>query len=185
MTRPVSEAASRPTELRVVPHPGDGLSETLSKTVRGEDGKPLPIFTVLAHHELLLRRFNSFGALLRTSAVTDLGHRELIVLRVAWRTDCTFEFDQHAAIAREAGLPETTITAARDAAPPPADPLERLLLTLADEIIDHDCVSDEVWAMLGERWDTEQILELVMTAAFFRLAAAVINSVGLRPRADW
>jgi AhpD family alkylhydroperoxidase len=181
----VTPPATRPTELRVVPHDGEGLSETFAKTVRGEDGKPLPIFTVLAHHEQLLRRFNGFGALLRTSPVTDLAHRELIVLRVAWRTDCTFEFDQHAPIARDAGVPETSIAAARDAAPPPEEPVERLLLNLADEIIDHDCLTDETWALLGERWDTAQTLELVMTTAFFRMAAAVINSVGLRPRATW
>jgi AhpD family alkylhydroperoxidase len=171
--------------LRVVPHDGEGLSGTFAKTVRGEDGRPLPVFTVLAHHEQLLRRFNGFGAMLRTSQVTDPGHRELIVLRVAWRTDCTFEFDQHAPIARDAGVPETFIAAARDAGPPAVDPIHRLLLTLADEIVDQDCVSDLTWKLLGERWDTAQTLELVMTAAFFRMAAAVINSVGLRPRVDW
>ena len=176
---------TRPTELRIPPHSGEGLSETFARTVLDQDGRPLPIFAVLAHHEPLLRRFNGFGGLLRTSSVTDPAHRELIVLRTAWRADCTFEFDQHAQLAREAGVSEDDIAATRTGPGRSGDPTADLLVTLADEVFDHDCVLDPTWGALCERWGPAQVLELVMTAAFFRLAAVMINAIGLRPRATW
>jgi AhpD family alkylhydroperoxidase len=156
------------------------LAELFTKTVHDEDGQPLPIFTALAHHPKLLARFNSFGALLRNSAVTDLAHRELIVLRVAHRARCPFEFDQHLPLARAAGVTEPAIAAAVDQGPA-VGAVDRLLLRLADELFVGDTVSDATWAATGEIWTPAQLLELVVTVGFFRLAAGLINAIGLRP----
>lgn len=180
-------SVARPSELRLpaVDVPEPSTASILDNTVFGDDGKPLPIFLVLAHHERILRRFNSFGALLRTSTVTTLAHREVMVLRTAWRCDCTFEFDQHLPIARDAGVSSDTIAAARDQGPPPEDPVDRLLLALTDEMIDLDSVTSPTWTAACERWTPAQVLELLMTVGFFRMAAVVINSVGLRPSPNW
>jgi AhpD family alkylhydroperoxidase len=178
---------SRPVELRIRPvsDSAGSLTDALSKTVLDELGRPLPIFALLAHHEQLLRRFNGFGALLRTSPVNDPAHRELIVLRVAWRTDCPFEFDQHLPLAVAAGVSARSIAAAIGAEEGPENPVDRLLLVLTDEILDQDSVTDQTWSEANDTWAPAQLIELVMTAGFFRMAAAFINSTGLRPRAGW
>jgi AhpD family alkylhydroperoxidase len=180
----VTAPGTRPVTPRLPAHSGEGLSETLARTAFGDDGRPLPIFGLLAHHEPLLRRFNALGGLLRTSPVTDPAHRELIVLRIAWRTDCPFEFDQHAELARAAGVSDELVAATR-AEGRPVEPTAELLVTLADEVFEHDSITEETWRRLASAWEPAQVLELLMAAAFFRMAATVINAVGLRPRAEW
>jgi 4-carboxymuconolactone decarboxylase len=177
---------SRPTALRISPvaNQSGPVADALSKTALGPDGQPLAIFGVLANHLGVLRKFNSFGALLRHSEITELSDRELLVLRVAARTDCTFEFDQHAEIARNAGLSEPAIAAARGGTQE-IDPRQLLLLQIADEIIDDDAVADATWHAAAGRWSEEQLIELVATVAFFRMAAVLLNTLGVRPRDTW
>jgi 4-carboxymuconolactone decarboxylase len=180
--------SSRPAAERLprVEHAGASAREVLADTVHGGDGEPLPIFQLLAHNEPLLRRFNSLGALMRNSAVTELRHREVIVLRIAYRADCPFEYDQHIDMARDAGVTEDTIRRLRDQTT--EDELsrdDRLLLAIADEVFEDDCVSDGTWEAARQLWNNAQLIELVMSAGFFRMAAAAINSVGLRPRERW
>lgn len=178
----------RPTAERLprVEHADASVHEVLANTMHGGDGQPLPIFQLLAHNGPLLRRFNSLGALMRSSVVTELRHREVIVLRIAYRADCPFEYDQHIDVARDAGVTEETIRRLRDQATEDELSLDdRLLLAIADEVFEDDCVSDETWEAASQLWDHAQLVELVMSAGFFRMAAAAINSVGLRPREWW
>jgi 4-carboxymuconolactone decarboxylase len=178
----------RPTELRFAPvaTPDASVRSTLDKTVHDEAGQPLLIFRLLAHNEPLLRGFNSLGALMRNSDVTELRHREVIILRVAYRADCPFEFDQHLPVARGVGVSEKTIHAALGRGPAAALSVEdKLLLAIADEVFDHDSVSGETWSLAAEIWAAAQLVELVMTAGFFRMTAATINSIGLRPEEQW
>jgi 4-carboxymuconolactone decarboxylase len=177
----------RPTAPRLVPvtEAAGSLGETLAKTALDDAGRPLAIFGALAHHEQVLGRFNSFGALLRHSSVTALADRELLVLRVAYRTDCTFEFDQHEPLARAAGLAADAIEAARSEHPLHPDPRWVVLLRFADEIVDDDSVSDATWASASQRWGPEQLIELVATVTFFRMAAGLINTLGIRTRDTW
>jgi 4-carboxymuconolactone decarboxylase len=160
-------------------------ADVFANVVFDADGRPLLIFQMLAHNQRLLRRFNSLGALMRTSTITELRHREVIVLRIAFLTDCTFEFDQHIDLARQMEISEETIAALRGGAAPPEDPVDRLLVKIADDIYASDVVSDETWAQMTKVWSPSQMIELVMTAGFFRMAASTINSIGLRLRKEW
>jgi AhpD family alkylhydroperoxidase len=156
------------------------LADLFARTVFDDTGRPLPIFGALAHHPPLLARFNSFGALLRTSTVTEPAHRELIVLRIAHRARCGFEFEQHLPLARAAGVAEGSIAAATNQGAAER-PVDRLLLALTDELFDGDGISDATWAAASELWTPDQLLELIVTAGFFRLAAGLINAIGLGP----
>ena len=51
---------------------------------------------------------------------------------------------------------------------------------MADDLADHDCVSDETWAALRSDWDEQQIIELIVTAGFYRLVSGFLNSAGVQ-----
>ena len=53
------------------------------------------------------------------------------------------------------------------------------LIRLADELHDSCSVSDALWASLTERFSSEQLLELVITAGWYRLLSYVINGAGV------
>jgi alkylhydroperoxidase family enzyme len=161
------------------------VRQTLERTAKGQDGAPLVLFQILAHHEELLRKFNSLGALFRTSKVTTLGEREVIILRIAHLADCPFEFEQHKPLAEAAGLSACVIAAARGGWREGLDAKEVLLLDVAEEMYRWDSVTETTWGSLAVEWTAEQVIELITTAAFFRMAASIINAIGLRPQETW
>jgi 4-carboxymuconolactone decarboxylase len=182
----MSTKGVRPSVPRMLPLESNDISaDVLSKVVFDSEGQPLTIFNYLANNEQLLRRFNSLGAHMRTSTATALTHREVIVLRIAFLADCTFEYDQHVEIARSSGVDEGTILASRQPNGRPGNHIDQILFAIADDIFRQDVVSEAAWNLASQVWGPDQLIELVMTAGFFRMAASTINSIGLRTRETW
>jgi 4-carboxymuconolactone decarboxylase len=101
--------------------------------------------------------------------------RELVILRTGWRTRSEYEFGQHVLIGRRAGLNDQEIRrVTEDGAEWPAG--DALLIRLSDEIHETRDVSDELWAALSARWDTEALLELVALAGFYGMVAGLLNA---------
>ena len=53
------------------------------------------------------------------------------------------------------------------------------LVQLADELHERSSVSETLWAELSERFSDDQLLELVITAGWYRLLSYVINAAGV------
>ena len=108
-------------------------------------------------------------------------HRELLILRVAWRTRSGYEWSQHSRMGMDAGLTEQQIEAV--AAGPAAavwTPLERTLLTAVDEVVDEHAVGDATWAELAAHFEPAEILELLFLIGGYLCLAGVLNSIGLQ-----
>jgi hypothetical protein len=56
---------------------------------------------------------------------------------------------------------------------------DRLLIRLCDELHETCTVGDSLWSELVERYRDDQLLELVITAGWYRLIAGVVNAVGV------
>jgi len=169
----------RPSEPRLplVTEPSAEVQELLEGALT-HDGSPLNIFGMLAHHPKLLKRFNLLGGFLLNKGVVPAREREIVILRIGWRAQSVYEFGQHTIIGKNVGLTDDEIAAiaggerdwsATDAA----------LIAMADDLADHDCVSDETWAALRADWDEQQIIELIVTAGFYRLVSGFLNSTGV------
>jgi 4-carboxymuconolactone decarboxylase len=59
-----------------------------------------------------------------------------------------------------------------------------LLIQLCDELCETDSVSDKLWARLAGKWPPDQLLELIVTAGWYRLISYVINTCGVQ-RESW
>jgi 4-carboxymuconolactone decarboxylase len=143
------------------------------------NGRPLNIFGTLAHHPLLFRRYNAFGGALLFSQVLPARERELVILRVASRTGCGYEFHHHTRLGGEAGLSPDEIERSSQPGVGSWAPADGLLVQMADELIDTNNVSDPTWAALAERWSEAQLIELVLLVGFYRMTAGFLNSVGV------
>ncbi len=170
---------SRPTEPRIplITEPDDELSEILQGAL-SHDGSPLNIFGMLGHHPKLLKRFNLLGGFLLNKGLVPAREREIVILRIGWRAQAVYEFGQHTIIGKNEGLSDDEIAgiagadhtwSARDAA----------LIAMADDLADDDCVSDATWAALAADWASDQIIELIVTAGFYRLVSGFLNSTGV------
>ena len=82
--------------------------------------------------------------------------------------------DRPARLHRHRGTPTTPCWSDGDAA----------LIRLADELHDTNTVSDELWAELTGRYTDQQLLELIVTAGWYRTLAYVINAARI-PLEPW
>src|SRR5439155_509411 len=72
---------------------------------------------------------------------------------------------------------EATVTATPDAEC--WSTRDALLIRLCDELHETATVSDPLWSELAEGWSRDQLLELVVTAGWYRLLSYVINAAGV------
>jgi alkylhydroperoxidase family enzyme len=156
----------------------DPLTEDQARELLGERGRPLNIFLTLAKNEPLFSSFMHLGGyLLGRQFGVDRRERELVILRVGWRSGSDYEFGQHTVIGKHVGLTDDEIVRlAQDGLDGWRDD-DASLLAMADELCADNDVSDATWARLTKRWSEQQLLDLLVLAGFYRLVSGFLRSV--------
>jgi 4-carboxymuconolactone decarboxylase len=147
------------------------------------DAPPMPgILGVLGHHPRLAANWLGLSGQLLEEPVLTPRDRELLVLRVAWRTRSRYEWAQHSRMAVAAGIDDAEVRAV-------AGPLDgrrwsdadRDLLQATDQMIDAHRIDDTTWERLAARFDETELVELLFVVGSYLCLALVLNSVGLEP----
>ena len=147
----------------------------------GPDAAPVPnVLATLLHHPALAGPFLAYNQVLLQSPALAPRRRELMILRVAWRTRSQYEWVQHARLAARLGVADDEIAAIADGAAVDWPPLERVLLDATDELVDGYRVADDTWARLAEHLDAAQLVELVFVVGTYVGLAMAFNSFGLQ-----
>ncbi|MBF6170118.1 carboxymuconolactone decarboxylase family protein [Nocardia blacklockiae] len=179
---------------RLTPLPPEQWDEYARNMLRGKvsladrylsgepDAPPMPnILGVLGHHAELAAAWLGYNGTLLERSALPARDRELIILRVAWRSRATYEWAQHVRLAARAGVTAAQIEAVtrgpRDTEWSAAD---RALLTATDQLLDHHGVDDDTWSDLVSHFDIRQVLEVLFVAGSYLCLALVCNSVGLQ-----
>ncbi|WP_280371282.1 carboxymuconolactone decarboxylase family protein [Nocardia wallacei] len=179
---------------RLAPLPPEQWDEHARNMLRGKvsladrylsgapDAPPMPnILGVLGHHAELAGAWLAYNGTLLERSALDARDRELIILRVAWRTDSTYEWVQHVRLATRAGVTDEQIAAvACGPGSPVWTPSDRVLLSATDQLLDRHGVDDATWAELVRHFDIRQVLEVLFVAGSYLCLAMVFNSVGLQ-----
>jgi len=142
-------------------------------------GVPTAIATML-HHPALAGPWLAYNNVLLWSPALPHRLRELIVLRIAWRTRSTYEWVQHVKLGERYDVTSDDVVAVTAGAD--ADrwsPLERDVLAATDQLLDDHRIGDESWNRLASRLDERQLVELVFVAGTYSCLAMVFNSFGL------
>ena len=140
------------------------------------------VLGTLVHHPALAGPWLVYNnVLLNTPA---LGHRirELIVLRVAWRTQSRYEWAQHVRLADRFDITDADIDAIarEDTAAAAWSPVERALVAAADQLIADHRIADATWQQLAGHLDEQQLVEVVFVAGSYACLAMAFNSFGLQ-----
>jgi 4-carboxymuconolactone decarboxylase len=107
--------------------------------------------------------------------------RELIILRIGWRTGSEYVFCQHVRASRELGMPDVEILGVRDPQGCHAySEIDAAVLRLADELHDHAEVTTSTWAVLEKAFTSEELVELLLVGGFWRLAAGFVKSAKIQ-----
>jgi alkylhydroperoxidase family enzyme len=176
-------------------HPlsGDQLEEGARDLLRGNlarvdrylsgapDAPPMPpILELFARHPRVGAPWLSFsGTLLDEGTLTD-GDRELLILRVAFRTECEYLKSQHVPMGKASGLTNAQLDAVGDFRDVALwSPREWSLLAAADELMSQHTVSDSTWDQLASLYDEQQLLEVLFVVGSYVCLSMVLNAVGL------
>jgi alkylhydroperoxidase family enzyme len=146
--------------------------------------EPLVLFRTLAVHDQLASRMRPLGSGILGHGRIQPREREIVILRTCARAGAEYEWGVHAlAYGKPIGLSEKQIAATASGTADNRAWSERdaLLVRVADELHDACGVSDALWAALDERFSNDQLLEIVITAGWYRLLSYVINAACIQP----
>jgi alkylhydroperoxidase family enzyme len=132
---------------------------------------------VLAHHPELATAYNQLiRHALYYSTITPR-QRELLVLRVAHRRGAAYEWAQHVYQAGLAGItPDEMIRVRLEPDAAAWSPLERALLSAADELIADARIGEDTYAVLSAELDTQQIMDVVFTVGAYEVFAMAMRT---------
>ena len=151
---------------------------------RATSGRPPNIFTTLARHRGLFRRWLWFAGALMPGGKLPRRDSELVILRVADNTDCAYEWGHHERLGKRAGLSAEEVERVRSG-PEAAGwtPRQRLLLRAADEMHGAGEIGDELWADLAAELDERLLIELCMLIGHYEMLAMTLNTLRVQPEA--
>jgi 4-carboxymuconolactone decarboxylase len=157
----------------------DEVRELLGSTQMG--GRTLNIFTTLARHPKLLKRWLVFGTHILAKSTIGARERELLILRTGWNCRAEYEWGQHVVIGKMVGITDAEIeriTQGPDA--PGWDPFEATLLRAADELQRDKRIGDATWSALSARYGVQELIDVIFTVGQYTLVSMALNSLGVQ-----
>jgi alkylhydroperoxidase family enzyme len=141
---------------------------------------PLVLFRAIATSERAWRKFRA-GSLLDRGPLS-LREREIVIDRVCARTGCEYEWGVHVSAFAGAARLDAAEVAATVLEGADADcwsPPERALIGAVDALHDRARFSDAEFAHLSNHFDSDQILEVILLAGFYRTVSYVCGALDL------
>lgn len=167
---------------RVPPVSLDNLSEQQQKLLGGW-WKDLNFSRVMAQHPNLFQVFVPVIAKVIPGSELPPRDREIIVHRILAQCDELYESTHHTSIARNAGMSDADIEAAKIDGPS-LTPFEKTLVKATDELMANYKIGDATWAALGERYTQVQQMEVVGLVGCYVMLAMVMKTYGIQLEDD-
>jgi alkylhydroperoxidase family enzyme len=105
--------------------------------------------------------------------------REVIVLRLLGLCGEVYEQHHHEMIARNAGMSDAEIAAAQAGEGEGLSPFDLVLCRAAEELLRDTRIGDATWAALAQRYDEEQLMEVVFLGGCYTAMAMLTKSFGI------
>ena len=144
---------------------------------------PPHVFTTLGRGRGLFWGWLHFAGRLMPGGKLPRRSTELVILRVAHRRGCGYEFDHHVRLGRRAGVTREDVDLVQQ------DPLDgwpeqdRVLLQAADELVSARDLTEETWTSLLAAYDERRALELVLLVGHYDMLATTLLTLRVQPDA--
>lgn len=147
--------------------------------------EPPAVFLTLGRNRRLFWGWLHFAGTLMPGGRLPRRETELVILRVAARSGSDYEWTQHEALGRRAGLRSDEIAAVATVVPRDGahswDARDRMLLAVTDELIDAADLSDTTWSWLRSHLDQRTSIELLMLVGHYRMLATTLQVLRVAP----
>jgi len=140
---------------------------------------PLNVFRVLLHHPRLAKAVGDLLMTLLVEPKLDARLRELVILRIGWKTGSVYEWTQHWRIARGVPMSREDALGVRDwRSFAGYGPAERAVLAATDETLERGTISASTFADCSRALgSTEATLELVVAIGNWRMFSSLLRSL--------
>src|SRR5262249_8313908 len=138
-------------------------------------------YLALLNHPELARRIEELGFFLKFEGALPRTIYQFIVLTIARSTGAAYEWHDHIAHARAAGLPDDVIGCIgsdRAAALPQPYALVHAIL---EKTTRWQVVPDELQAQAAAQWGKHGLVEIVVLSGFYQMFAAINQGFDIRP----
>lgn len=140
------------------------------------------VFTTLARHRGLFRRWLWFAGALMPGGLIPRRDSELVILRVAHNTGCDYEWHHHERLGRLAGLSQDEVTRVRLGGTADGwSERQALLLAAADELHAERTISDALWSKLAGLLSDRELIELCLLIGHYEMLAMTLNALQVEP----
>jgi AhpD family alkylhydroperoxidase len=149
---------------------------------RASGGRAPNVFTTLARHRGLFRRWLWFAGGLMPGGKLPRRDSELVILRVAHNTSCAYEWSHHERLGQRAGLSAEEVERVRSG--PDAggwSPRQQLLLRAVDEMQADGVIGDQAWSGLAAELDDRLLIELCLLIGHYEMLAKTLNTLRVQP----
>lgn len=169
------------TRLRMVPaDTTDADVAPVFERMKKRWGTVLHLYRVLAWSPPLVKAWGAFAWSLRFELKASRRLRELMVVHIAGRKGARYELEHHAHMALDEGFTPAQLDALprwRDSGLFGAD--EQLVLQLGDELVQGQGASEATMEALRRRFGQGELMEFLVTGAYYCAVALVVNSLDL------
>jgi 4-carboxymuconolactone decarboxylase len=155
---------------------GEDAETAVKNRVNGRD---LNLFKVLMHHPDLARRWTVFAGHVLRKQTLPARARELLILRIGWLNQASYEWAQHVVIAKREGISAEEIERIKQGPKAGWEPPDAMLLQAVDDLFENSVISDAVWTGLSAKYSTQQMIDLVFTVGQYNLVSWALNSFGV------
>lgn len=171
--------------MRLTPLPAEQWGDEVKLALKGmlprdrqnPQGAGTALSTLVRHPDLT-KAYLGFNVYLLFQSTLPARLREVAVLRVAHRRDCTYEWEHHVTMAKAEGLTDVDVDAIRRGEAD--DDLDQLVVTATDELEDTSNLTDETWTALGEHLNERQRMDFVFTVGAYGMLAMAFNTFGVQ-----
>jgi alkylhydroperoxidase/carboxymuconolactone decarboxylase family protein YurZ len=145
------------------------------------DGRVINVWTTIANDPKLADRWLPFAFYFLTESTLPRREREILMLRSAWLCRCEYIFGQHTLIGKSAGLSDEEITRITKGPKAPGwNPFDATLLQAVDELHADAFIQDAAWNALAQRYNRQQLMDIVATVGQYTLLSMFLNSAGVQ-----
>jgi len=143
-----------------------------------EDMARLSIFRMLLAHPTLAGAAYKLLSMLLFKGVLDPRLRELVIMRIGWRTGSDYEWTQHWRVSGMMKIPEDDVLAVRDwRQSDRLGDVERAVLAATDETLETGTISAATWEQCAAHLPNDALIELVVAIGNWRLYSSLLRSL--------
>ena len=165
------------------PSPADLRDDaaTLLAALAPPGRRPARTMALLARSPDLLAPVVGWAAALALSGTLNKRQHEIVALRAASRCGSDYEWAEHVAYARDAGLDADEIEAIAADTTGKWSRADAALLRATDDLVMRHGMSDATWAELSANFETSEIVEVLFVAGQYTMLSMVANAAHLQP----